>query len=186
MAQSLPAPEEINFSVLEKMLKACKSDKELFAAIVNAPFTALKVETAFLFLGIIVLLLVDKEAGTINRIALSNTDLAKATKEVSVKKFEDIVIPLDYTKNCIARAINTGVPDTTTDWKDLFAPALKPAEARINQANAGIAYSAVYPLNARDGGAMIFSYYQYPDHIGHAQADFMSHYASLVETFLNA
>jgi len=185
MAQSLPA-EEIDYSTLEAMLKACKTDNELLDTIVNAPFTALKVETAFLFLGIIVLLLVDKEAGTINRIALSNTDLAKATKEVSVKRFEDIVIPLNYTKNCIARAISTGVPDTTTDWKDLFVPALKSAEARINQANAGIAYSAVYPLNARDGGAMIFSYYQYPDHIGHTQAEFMSHYASLVETFLNA
>jgi hypothetical protein len=184
MAQPISAPEEIDYKALEAILKKCTSDQELFSAIVNSPFTRLKIQTAFMFLGIIVLLLVDKANGTINRIALSNTEMANATKEVSVKKFEDIKIPLGHTKNCIARAINTGVPDTTTDWKELFVPALKPAEARLNQANAGIAYSAVYPLEARDGGALIFSYFQYPDQIGPTQADFMGHYSALVDATL--
>jgi hypothetical protein len=166
------------------MLKRCDTDKDLFDAIVNAPFTSLKVETAFLFLGIIVLLLVDKASGTINRIALSNTELAKATTDVSVKKFEEIKIPLGYEKNLIAKVIKTGKPFMTSDWKYLFAPALKPAEARVNQANAGIALSAVYPLSVRDGGAMIFSYFQYPEQIGSAQKSFMEKYTAVVSQYL--
>jgi hypothetical protein len=184
MVQSLHAPEEIDYASLAALLQAAETDQELFKIIVNAPFRHLKVETAFLFLGIMVLLLVDKEAGTINRIALSNTDLAKATKEVSAKKFEDIKIPLGHRKNVIARAIDSGEPHTTIDWHELFVPALTASQAQVNQANAGIAYSAIYPFTARDGGALIFSYYQYPENIGEAQKEFMERYAALVNAEL--
>jgi hypothetical protein len=184
MAQPLSAPEEIDYKALKGTLEKCTNDQELFEAIVNVPFTKLKVQSAFLFLGIIVLLLVDKKDGVINRIALSNTELAEASKEVSVKRFEDIKIPLNYEKNLIAKVIKTGKPYMTSDWKYLFAPDLKPAEARLNQANAGIALSAVYPLKARDGGAMIFSYFQYPEQIGEAQRAFMEKYSQLVTSLL--
>lgn len=155
----------------------------MYEAIVNAPFDIKegKLEAAYLFLGIMVLLIVDKEAGTIDRVALSKTELAKNTTTVSVKEFKDIKIPVDYDDNIIATAIKTGQHQETTDWKDLFAPELSAEEARVNQASGGIAYSAVYPLiGVGDGAAMIFSYYQYQNEIGDAQRLFMDKYTQIV------
>lgn len=169
----------IDCALLQKQLLLAKSDKELFQQIVNAPFIY-NVEVAWFFLGIIALLLVNKETGTINRIALSNTELAKNAVQVSVIPFKKIKIPVNYPENIIAQAIKSGEPRDTTDWKFLLAPILKPDEARINQASAGIAYSAVYPLQARDGGALIFSYYQYQQSIGLEQRDFMEDYTRIV------
>lgn len=182
----MPSPSShprIDFQTIQKQLASSKNDHELFNTVVNAPFQY-KVETAFLFLGIIVLLLVNKETGTIDRIALSDTELAKNTTEVSVVPFKEIKINVDHPENIIAQAIQTGEPRDTTDWKYLFMPALTSEQARINQASAGIAYSAVYPLKARDGGALIFSYFQYQQQIGEDQRDFMRNYADIVTSAL--
>jgi hypothetical protein len=179
--------EEINYKELRKLLSAAKTEEDLAHTIVNAPMEHFKVEAAFLFLGIIVLLTVNKKQGTIDRIALSDTALAAATKQVSAKRFEDIKIPLEYQKNIIAAAIQTNEPQDTTDWRFLFEPALTKEEARINQANAGIAYSAVYPLQGlKDGGALIFSYFQYPENIGKSQKKFMEKYTKLVSDTLKS
>jgi hypothetical protein len=169
---------------LTAALAKADTDTELFSSIVNTPFTTHKVETTFMFLGIVVLLLVNKKDGTIDRIALSNTELAQRTTEVSAVPFNQIKIGLDEPENIIAAAIKTGEPHDTTDWRFLFQPALTAEEARINQANAGIAYSAVYPLTARDGGALIFSYYQYKQELGGEQNDFMKQYAAMVNEAL--
>jgi len=144
---------------LATIIQAASDDKSLFQAIVNAPFSD-PLLAAKLFLGIVVFLLVNKKDGTIDRVALSQTELAEYTKKMSVKRFEDIRIPLDDPKNILAKAIRTGKPQETTDWQYLFTPELTAEEARLNQAGGGIAYSAVYPLvGARDGGAMIFSWF---------------------------
>lgn len=177
----------VDFNRLKSLLEAAKADDaSLFNAIVNTPFEENKVETAFLFLGIIVLLFVNKETGNIDRVALSNTELAKNTTNVSYVPFSEIKIPLDNKDNIIARAIQSGEPQDTTDWKFLFTPALTSQQARLNQASGGIAYSAVYPLKARGGGAMIFSFFQYPDFIGEEQHNFMRQYARVVEESLNS
>lgn len=158
--------------------------QQLYRAIVDAPFDQ-KVEVALLHLGIVVLLLADAKTGMINRVALSDTELAKGTTDISVKRFEDIKIPLDYPENIIAKAIRTGKPQLTTDWQYLFAPALTPEEARFNQAGGAIACSAVYPLSGvGDGGALIFSYYQYPEKLGSAQRHFMRTYSGMVTAAL--
>lgn len=184
MASDVSSPDAIDYAELKQTLAACKTDKELFEQIVNAPFKY-RVETALLFLGITVLLLVNKKGGTIDRIALSKTELAKGTTDVSVKRFEDIKIPLGYPKNIIAKAIKTRKPQGTGDWQYLFAPELSPEEARLNQASGGIGYSAVYPLvGARDGGAMIFSYFQYPQEIRDNQRKFMEKYSKIVTDVL--
>lgn len=174
----------IDFSDLESMLNAAKSEEDLFDAIVNAPFDN-AAGAASLFLGVIVLLLVNKETGTIDRIALSGTTIAERTKRMSAKKFEDIKIPVDHMENIIAKAIADGTPQGTTDWQYLFTPELTPEQARLNQADGGIAYSAVYPILARDGGALIFSYYQYVGELGPQQQKFMSKYTQLVSERLN-
>jgi hypothetical protein len=176
---------DFDYPAIEKALLVTDTDTELFTVIVNTPFTY-KVKTTFLGLGILVLLLANKNNGTIDRIALSNNELAEGTKYMSVKKFEDIRIPLDYTRNIIAKAIKTGKWQSTTDWRYLFEPELSPEEARLNQAGGGIACSVVYPLiGARDGGAMIFSYYKRANEIGDDQHEFMQKYSSLAAQSLS-
>lgn len=164
--------------------RSLKTDKELFPAIVNTPFLDLKVQTAMLFLGIVVFLQVNKKQGTIDRIALSNTELAKNTTDVSYVPFHEIKIPVDDPENILSRAIQTGEPKGTTDWHYLFTPAMAPEQARINQASGGIAYSEVHPLKSRDGGALIFSYFQYMSEIGDRQQEFMELYTKLVDETL--
>jgi hypothetical protein len=177
--------KQIDLVKIEKKLADKLTDRELFSAIVNSPFDY-PYATGLLSLGIIVLLLVDKQKRVINRVALSNTEPAEGTLAMTAKRFEDIAIPLNYKGNIIAEAIRTGQPQQTKDWPNLFAPALTPEEARFNQAGGAISYSAVYPLNARDGGAIIFSYHQYPSSLDPAYHQFMQAYAELVSRALRS
>lgn len=170
--------QEINYHLLN-----ANNDKELFKAIVNAPFMY-KLEVTELSLGIIVLLLVNKQDKTIDRIALSDNELAEGSKQMSAKKFEEIKIPISYHQNIIAKSIKSNKYSSTTDWYFLFTPELSREEARFNQAGGGIGFSAVFPFKARDGGALIFSYYQYQDDMGSAQYDFMKKYTKLAASLL--
>lgn len=176
----------MDYTKLDAILAKATTRAELQQIIVNAPFGQ-KLETAMMFLGIIVLLVVNKETGTIDRVALSNTELAQNTTTVSVKEFSDIKIPVGHADNIIAQAIASGEPRETTDWENLFVPELSAEEARLNQASGGIAYSAVYPLTGVcDGAAMIFSYYQYAHEIGEEQHAFMKRYSQMAAAALAA
>jgi hypothetical protein len=178
------AENDVYFSKLKEMLKVSKNDHELFETIVNAPFSD-KRRMALLGLGIIVLLLVDKKTRMIERIALSDTELAKGTVRMSIKPFREITIPLDYRGNFIAEAIRSERYQQTSDWQYLFSPALSPEEARLNQAGGAIGCSFVYPLiDARNGGALIYSYYAPLDKIGREHHDFMHSYARLAANAL--
>lgn len=174
----------MDYNQLHTALAAAKTQAQLNDVIVNAPFVN-KVETAFLFLGIIVLLIANEETRMIDRIALSNTELADNITTVSAKPFHDIKIPLNDPNNIIAKVIATGQYADTTDWDDLFTPALSADEARLNQASGGIAYSAVYPIHgAKNKGALIFSHFQYMNEIGDKQHEFMKTYSQLVSEVL--
>lgn len=174
------------YQQLSGVLAGCGNQNSLFQTIVNAPFTH-RVEMTHLSLGIIVLLLADKQEGQIHRVALSSTEMAVGTQDVSVKRFEDIKIPLHHSSNIIAEVIRTQQPQRTVDWQYLFTPALSPEEARLNQAGGAIACSVVYPLQGvGDGGALIYSYYQYPEYIGAPQETFMANYTALVADRLRA
>lgn len=160
-------------------LAQAKSDRSLFSAIVNSPFKS-KSKGFPLGLGVVVLLLVNKKEGTIDRIALADTEHAHGAVEYSVKPFHEIRIPTSHKKNIIAKAIKSGEHQETTDWQYLFTPVLTPEEARFNQAGAGIATSVVYPLpDARDGGALIFSYFLPQSDITKQHHAFMRRYAEL-------
>jgi len=170
----------IDLSALAESLQAARNDKELFNTIVNAPFGFRK-ETVKMSLGILVFLQVNPKTKMIDRVALSDNELAKGTTEMSVKKFEDIRIPLGDKKNSIAEAIRSNEPQIVSDWQYLFTPALTPTQARFNQAAGAIGCSVVYPLNgARNGGAMIFSYFKYPVGITEQDHAFMRAYCELV------
>jgi hypothetical protein len=156
----------------------------LYKAIVDLPFEH-RIEAAQLYLGIIVLLLTNKRTGMIDRLALSNTEFAEGTVNMSALPFKAIKIPLDFEGNAIAEAIRSGQPQSVADWQYLFAPALTPEEARFNQAGGAIAYSAIYPLkNVGDGGALIYSYYQYPENISRDHHHFMEAYTKIASEHL--
>lgn len=171
------------FTNAQTKFAAAKNDQALFSAIVNAPFED-KLTAATLSLGIVVLLLVNKKTNMIDRVALSDTEPAKGAVTISEKPFKTIKIPIDYTANAIAKAIQTNESQKVTDWKYLFIPAMSPEGGRFNQAGAGIGCSVVCPIKVRDGGALIFSYYQEPDKIGRLQHDFMKRYTTLVSKYL--
>ncbi|MDB5168963.1 MAG: hypothetical protein JWO41_319 [Candidatus Saccharibacteria bacterium] len=182
-ATDTTAPAGFDYEALAKTLANSTPDN-LHSTIVNAPFSC-PMQAAMLFLGIVVLLIVDEEAGTINRVALSDTELAKNTTDVSMVPFEEIKIPLNNDENIIAQAIRSGELHDTTDWRFLFTPVLNAEDARINQASGGIAYSAVYPLKTTPRAAMIFSYFQYAHDIGEQQHEFMKLYSELVAAQLS-
>jgi hypothetical protein len=177
--------QPIDYKQLDNILSAAREDQVLFKAIVNTPFEEYQVQLAFLFLGIIVLLLVDPQTNVINRTAISTTDFAQQARDVSAIPFEKIKIELKEANNTIAQAIRSQTPQGTTDWKSLFVPVMTARQGRFSQANAGIAYSIVYPFEARHGGALIFSYYQYKEMLGSAQEKFMRCYIELVVKHLS-
>jgi hypothetical protein len=175
---------DVYYSLLREILDSAKGDKDLFETIVNAPFSDRR-RSALMGLGIVVLLLVNKATRTIDRVALSDTDLAKGAVRMSVKPFHDIKIPINYKGNFIAEAIRSERYQQTSDWQYLFAPELTPEEARLNQAGAGISCSFVYPLiDARAGGAIIYSYYLPLDKFNSEHHEFMRSYAKLVSRIL--
>ena len=175
--------EKINIAQLQQVLDTATDFETLKDLIVNAPFEQ-PLAATFLFLGFLTLLITNQQTGLIDRISVSNTELADNTQLVSVVKFEDIKVPLDNQENIIARAIRDQKPYDTTDWYYTFTPALTAEQARLNQASGGIAYSAVFPLTFENGGVLSFSYYQYAENIGPAQRDFMQAYSTIVSAAL--
>lgn len=172
------------FSKLKEILSNSNNDKELFLNIVDAPYVD-KPKTALMSLGLIVLTLVNKKTQMIDRVELSSTDFKDGAFSITPKNFYDIKIPYENKENYIAIAIKTGRPMATTDWKDIFIPDLNPEEARFNQAGAGAACSVIYPLvGARNGGALVFSFYEPINKIGKEHHMFMEKYARLVASEL--
>ena len=108
---------------------------------------------------IVVLSLVDEEAGGLRRIALSETEEARRATSVSTIPFERIVIPFSATQNLGIKVLMSGKPEVTTHWPDLLSPPLTAEAALTNQRSAGITTSMVYPVFARGKaiGTLIFS-----------------------------
>jgi hypothetical protein len=179
----IPVNEDY-YSGIKELLEEAKNDQQLFRAIVDAPFHD-KTVTTMLGLGIVVLLLVDKKNKTIDRISISKNELTLGTFAMTSKPFHEIKIPLDNRENYIAIAIRSGHYMITSDWQYLFTPDLSPEDARFNQAGGGIACSAVYPLNGvRDGGALIFSFFEPIERISKEHHSFMKRYISTTATAL--
>jgi hypothetical protein len=159
------------------------NDNILYQAIVDVPFSD-KLHSTSLGLGIVVLLLADHENNALRRIALSQTEMAEGAIKYSVKPFQEIVIPLDYTENILVKAISTKQSQQTSDWAPMFTPELSAEEARLNQAGAGIACSIIYPLVTpivvKPLGAMIFSYFEPLGSIGEEHRLFMEAYTETV------
>ncbi|HUP26405.1 MAG TPA: hypothetical protein VM124_02025 [Candidatus Limnocylindrales bacterium] len=171
------------YQTLQDMLATNQDEPQLFQTIVNAPFHD-KLRAIQLDLGIVVLLLANKQSKTIDRIALSDTFSAQGAVRMSAKPFKDIKIPLGHKTNIIAQAIATAELQQTDNWYYLFVPALTREEAHFNQAGAGIECSLVQPLKGAKTGAMIFSFYQPLPKIGNEHREFVDYYSKLVATKL--
>lgn len=168
------------FLRLKRRLNSPKTKKELYETIVNVPFRDKSFSTA-LGLGFLSLVLVNEKSQTIDRIAISKTETAQGAIDVTVKPFQDLIIPIDSPNNAVAKAVKTKHVVHTNDWNYLLTPVLKPEEARLNQAAAGIAHSYVYPLTASGvRGAIIYQYYVPKFMIKNRQINFMGKYTNIV------
>lgn len=168
----------------QQLLSSQSSRLAMMKKIVNLPFSD-KLLVTTIDLGIIVLLQVDNQTNVIERIALSETDLARGAVSVSAKPFNKILIPLDDPNNVISKSINERRPYIVEDWYFLFTPALTAEEARRNQSAASIECSIVYPLR-NNTAAMIFSFYQPSNYVGELHKSFVRAYSRLVSDSLDA
>jgi hypothetical protein len=179
----------MDFISVTHSLDDTETPAELFKAAVNIPFSD-KLRATELGLGIVVLLLVNDDEGTLDRIALSDTELASGAVAISAKPFHEIRIPLDNKENILNKVVTTNRYHITEDWAPMFIPELTPEEARFNQAGAGIACSVIYPLLSFGGvkpfGAMIFSYYEPRATLSGQHHAFMKAYADTVAAKLVA
>ena len=184
MGRPVTTDDQLDFTKLNDALTASQNDEERLDLIVNLPFKNKRFTTR-LGLGLMVLVLVNTQEQTVDRIALSDTEPAHGAVAISPKPFRAINIPISQKDNLLVKAIETGEWQQTDDWKDTFTPVLAPEQARFNQAGAGIGCTIVYPFRARDGGALSFSYYKLLGEIGNEQHDFMRRYTDLVEELLS-
>lgn len=186
MNSRLPMPAEQYLKSLEDFLLSLKpkAKQELFQAVVDAPFKD-QLEITNFDLGITVLLLKNNKAGMVDRIALSKTKMAEGAVKMSAKPFKSIRIPADNQQNIINKAISTGKLQKTSNWHDLFVPELTQQQAAFNQSGAGIECSLVCKLGIKDGGAMIFSFYQPLENLDKVHYLFARRYSKLAEKTLN-
>lgn len=155
-----------------------------FEDVVNKVVNSLLVELGYLKSGyrIVVLSLIDQEAGGLRRIALSQTEEARRATAVSTIPFEKIVIPFNASSNLGIKVLMTGKEAVTTYWPDLLSPPLTPEAALTNQRAAGITTSMVYPVSARGKpiGTLIFSMVKDYQDVTAEEKDLLIGYTDLI------
>ncbi|PIR42758.1 hypothetical protein CO058_04285 [candidate division WWE3 bacterium CG_4_9_14_0_2_um_filter_35_11] len=131
---------------------------------------------------VVVLVLLDQEKQVLRRTALSQTEEAKKTREVSNLRFEDIATPMTATRNLCVKAIIDNKPQITTYFPDILTPPVTPGNALESQRNAGIKASMVYPLNVSEKpiGVMIFSMTKREDEVADEEKLLLQHFTDLV------
>lgn len=179
-------PQELAEYLQRLKDRLTKSGQEpIYQQITDEPFKE-KFQAVQLDLGIIALLLLDPDKRIINRIAMSDTELAHSTDAVSAKPFHEMNIPSDHRTNIIAKAIRGGKLQQTSDWKDLFIPALTSSEARFNQAAGGIGSSIVVPIISSEvSGALVYDFYQPIENIDEIHRNFVKEYTDIVKSILH-
>lgn len=175
---------EDDFTALERILSDTTNSQELCSKIVNLPFDyPLKVTK--LSLGIIVLLSVNNSLKLIEKLAVSDNELAESARKMSSKKLDDLRIPLSCKENLIVKAIKTNRIRTTIDWKCMLIPELSAEEARFVQASGAIGFTGISPFKVDVPGVLIFCFYQYQENIGPEQYNFIRSYTKLASKYLN-
>jgi hypothetical protein len=176
---------DIDYDGLLARISLANAD-HVYSVIANAPFKN-TIDMGLLFLGFIVVYIVDSQTNEIQLKATSNTE----EYELAVERFDfkpkSYHLNFDKDKdNTIVQAIATGKSQSTCDWVTLNRGETAPDVVRINQANSGIACSIIYPFNSAVKGALMYNYYQYQEQIGSPQRAFMERYTELVSTYLGS
>jgi len=166
------------YKELGQALAAAKSKRELHRLIVEAPFVH-NVAMALLFLGFITFFLVNDEEHNIAIAAVTDNDYYHMSVQGYAFDPSQYKLHLDDASNSIAQAIRKGKPVSTGNWDSLRRPEVSDGVARLNQANSGINYSSVYPLQGKVKGALLYNFFQY-DGISKHQHAFMRKYTKLV------
>ncbi|HSX47549.1 MAG TPA: hypothetical protein VLF63_02125 [Patescibacteria group bacterium] len=176
----------LDYLHLNNKLCAAKNDDQLFQLIVNVPFYQDKIQTSFIFLGIICLYLVDeKEKNHFKGVAHSKANFGFNHTQYSFTALNNLKFNLNDSQNITAKTIRLGRMGETTDWNELFTPAISTNQARDYQLKSGIEYSAIYPLKSRGGGALIYGFFQNKSFINELQFDFMKKYTKFVDNQLS-
>ena len=155
------SPEVINtldsLWKLERIILDTLDFREVVQKVVDSILT----ELGYLNLGykVVVLALVDEKTKTLNRVALSQTEGATKTRQVSELPFNEIKIPLSAKGNLCIKALKENKIQITHYFPDILTPPISVENAIRSQENAGIKASMVYPLESRGNtiGVMIFS-----------------------------
>jgi len=178
------SPEVINtldaLWKLERIILDTLDFREVVQKVVDSIFT----ELGYLDLGykVVVLALVDEKNGTLNRVALSQTEEAKKTRQVSEMEFSDIKIPLSSRKNLCIRALKQNKIQITHYFPDILTPPISVENALESQKNAGIKASMVYPLESRGEviGVMIFSMDKTEKHVTPQEWSLLRYFTEMV------
>lgn len=180
MPDSTTHNQDIDFYQLAMGLKSAPR-QQIYEAAVNLPFDQ-KVGVVMLFLGFISLYVYDPEAGTIRLVANTPTEQYQLAVENYNFRPESYVLKIkEDASNTIVQAVVRRAPMSTADWGTLSRFNVPPRIAQLNQANSGIAYSAVYPLTgSKFQGAVMYNFYQVPEQIGDRQKDFMERYSDMI------
>jgi hypothetical protein len=173
----------LDYELLAARLSAAPQ-KDYYQMIVEAPFEN-KLEMALLFVGFICAYVVDEQKQEIQLKAASGTteyELAVQNYNFNPEKFH---LSFDTDRdNTIVKAIASGKPAGTSDWVSLSRKHKSEEAVRFNQANSGIAYTAVYPFNGKQRGALMYNFYQYAEDMTDDQREFMERYTQLVSSDL--
>ncbi len=129
--------------------------------------------------GLMVLL--EKSKNQLHAVAFSNTPIYKKISSLLPLKLTDYVLPLNKDEsNYLIRAVKERKPFYTSDFKDLYVPAIPADLAEKIQVALGAHHNLVYPLIAKDEvlGVLIFD-------LNKPFKEFDQHERSLLETFMD-
>jgi len=186
MAVPTARQSQMNFRELRRVLEESRSNKDVYQAIVDKPFSQ-TVAAAELFLGFMCVFIGNPKKKQVKLMSSSDNDFYH--QSIQGYNFDSKNYHLSYlsdSDNDIVKAILTGKPQFSDDWKSYTRRTSDPEQARLNQANGGIAVNAVYPLDIENGGALLFCFFNYQDSLGSAQKQFMKKYSHLVGEVLQA
>lgn len=155
-----------------------------FTQVVQKICDSVLLELGYLKLGyrIVVLALVNKEKGLLERIAISQTEEAKKALQITPVPFREINIPISAEQNICIKALKENKPYVTHDWIDILCPPYTPEDAQKVQAVIGIKTSMVYPVTYRNNseGILIFSMVKNESEVSDQERDLIQSFTDVV------
>lgn len=182
LEQGIPQKKE-SLQALWRLIRLMLSNLE-FEDVSEKVVNSILDELGYLKLGyrIIVLALINKTTGHLERIAISQTAEAKKALALTPVPFKDIRIPLSDTENLSIRALENRTIYRTRNWYDILRPVYTPEQATIIQQAVGIKASMVFPLmfGPEPTGILIFSMNKDYEQVTEEENDLLNGFVDLV------